>query len=394
MNRFIFNLFLLFSIVPTALTAQYSAPDGTALEAIIVERYYVADTLDVTDSDGGYLDTCSVTYRVYVDLKPDYRLQAVFGNSRNLLKLETETVFFNNEDRGEISGDLIGANFLGDNTVALDSWVSMGPASDSHWGVLKSADTDGSLVGGVNSDGGSEGIDGGILVYDATSVGIPLTVADGLMAGEMPTITAVGLDLSVFGDENAGSLFESMGGAWSVLEGVVGTTEENIILIGQFTTKGQFDFHLNIQIGIPAELQCQHPDCHSVMQFVADLHPLDAEPGVENDNKFAFDGLTFTSEPLACDFEISVVEENANLQISAFPNPTEGNIRVSVSQNVAQSLEIQVFDVMGKLIQTTNYGIVGMSFNTDIDLSKAPAGAYTLVVRSENGSHQTRVVKY
>lgn len=394
MNRFILSTFLTFSLVPTAILAQYTPPDETALEAIIVERYYVSDTLDVTDSDGGFLDTCSVTYRVFVDLKAGYRMQAVFGNERNLLKLETETVFFNNEDRGEISGNLIGANYLGDNTVALDSWVSMGPASNSHWGVLKTADSDGSVVGGENSDGGSEGVDGGILVYVNDVIGTPISEADGLIEGTVPTLTAVGLNLDIFGDENLGSVFETSGGAWAVLEGVVGPTDENIVLIGQFTTQGQFTFRMNIQIGIPVELQCSHPDCHTTIQYVAELHPLDAAPGVENDNKFLFDGLTYTSEPLSCDFDSSIEELDSTIQLSVYPNPTSGMVSLTVDQKVAQSIELQVFDLMGQLVKTIQYGSVGTSFRSEVDMTAFPAGTYTLVVRSENGSMPKRIVKY
>ncbi|MBI1266279.1 MAG: T9SS type A sorting domain-containing protein [Cryomorphaceae bacterium] len=394
MNRFLSTLSLFLTLVPTALLAQYSPPDGTALEAIFVERYYVSDTLDVTDEDGGFLDTCSVTYRVYVDLKPEYRLQAVYGNARNLLKIETETVFFNNEDRGEVSGDLIGANFLDNNTVALDSWVTMGPASNAHWGIQKTSDSDGSIVGGSNNDGGSEAIEGGLLVYNNLAAGVALTEADGLLSGVVPTITAVGLDLSVFDSSNSGSLFETMNGAWSVLEGVVGPTEDNIILIGQFTTRGQFDFQMNIQIGIPPALQCQHPDCHSTIQYVAELHPLDAVPGVENDNKFPFAGLTYVSEPLFCDFDSSVLEEDLSIDFSAFPNPTSGMVQISIDQKVGQELDLEVYDVLGNLVHSVNYGNVSNHFNAEVDLSASPAGAYTFVVRSENGARFSRIVKY
>ena len=265
---------------------------------------------------------------------------------------------------------------------------------NSHWGVLKTADTEGSIVGGENSDGGSEGIEGGILVYVNDVIGTAVSEADGLLAGTVPTITSVGLNLDVFGDQNEGAVFETNGGAWAVLEGVVGPTDENIILIGQFTTQGQFDFRMNIQIGIPVELQCSHPDCHTTIQYVAELHPLDAEPGVENDNKFVFDGLTFTSEPLACDFDSSIDELSSNIEFSAYPNPTTGLVSLTVDQKVAQSIELQVFDAIGQLIKTINYGSVGTRFNAEVDLSAYPAGAYTLVVKTDNGVVPTRIVKH
>ncbi|MFM1933031.1 MAG: hypothetical protein RL226_2334 [Bacteroidota bacterium] len=373
--------------------AQYTLPDSTALEGIIVERYYVSDTLDVTDTDGGTLDTCSVTYRIYVDLKPDYKLQAVYGNSRNLLRIESTTLFFNNEDRGEITGDLIGSNYLDNNTVALDSWLTMGPASNAHWGVLKAEDTDGSIVGGDNNDGGSESVDGGLLVYNHEQAGLALTDADGLLAGTVPTITSVGLDLGVFADATEGSLFETQGGAWSVLEGVVGPTDENKILIAQITTQGTLSFRLNIQIGIPQELQCSHPDCHSTIQYVAVLHPDDAVQSVETDNIFEIEALNFTSEPVVCSFSTGVQEFDNAPEVLIYPNPTSGASIVNIRQQVADAVQLTVFDGLGKHCLTQAVA-PSLHQNVMLDLSTLPAGLYTVAIQNTNGTVTQQIVKY
>ncbi len=225
---------------------------GLGLEGIIVERYYVADSNDAADEDGGSeLAEGSVTYRVYADLAVGYELQAVYGNALHLLRIETSTYFYNNADRGEATGDQLPANRLDENTVALDSYVTVGGASTGHWGILKSEDIDGSVVGGSNNDGGSEGIAGGLLVNDDPLAGIPLTEADGLLAGTVPAVTVVGLDLSIFDNSNGGPLFLTNGGAWSVLEGTQGPTSTNKVLIAQLTTDGNLEFELNIQLGTP-----------------------------------------------------------------------------------------------------------------------------------------------
>jgi len=127
-----------------------------------------------------------------------------------LLQLQTSTVFFNNEDRGEETGDAIGAGNLVDNTVAVDSWVTIGAASDSHWGILKSEDEDGSIIAGANNDGGSESVTDGLLINNNELMNELLTQADGLLEGAVPTVTAVGLDLSVFSDENVGQCSSQM----------------------------------------------------------------------------------------------------------------------------------------------------------------------------------------
>ena len=115
-----------------------------------MERYYESDANDAADLDGSSeLVSGAVTYRVFVDIKPGYKLNTVGGFTDHEITFATTTLFFNNDDRGEAWGDNINDIHLNKNTVAIDSWLSMGAASDAHWGVLKTADTDGSLVGGV-----------------------------------------------------------------------------------------------------------------------------------------------------------------------------------------------------------------------------------------------------
>ncbi|MFM1933027.1 MAG: hypothetical protein RL226_2330, partial [Bacteroidota bacterium] len=208
------------------------------LEDVIVETYYVSDANDATDTDGGSLPEGSVTYRIYIDMAPGYELQAVYGNDNHTLSILTSTFFFNNVDRGETTGNLIPANRLDENTVAVDSWLTMNAASEDHFGLLKTQDGDGSIIGGANNDGGSEGIAAGLLSNNNPAAGIPLTSADGMLEGVVPTITAIGIDMSMFADANDGTPFVVTSGAWSVLEGVQGPTAENIVLIAQITTDG------------------------------------------------------------------------------------------------------------------------------------------------------------
>ncbi len=381
----------LFTIASSGLYAQYELPDSTALEGIIVERYYVSDTLDVTDEDGGMLDTCSVTYRIYVDLKEDYRMQAVFGNANNTLRMETSGVFFNNEDRGEETGDLIGDNYLEDNTVALDSWLTIGAASEAHWGVLKSEDTDGSIIGGANSDGGSEGIEGGILVNVWDENEMPLTEVDGLLEGDVPTVTVVGLDLSAFGDESAESIFESNGGAWSVLEGAVGPTPENKILIAQITTQGEFSFRLNIQIGIPAELQCNHPDCHTTIQYLAEVSSADAEPGVENDNKFAHPGLVYTSPEIICYPTTNVDELANNARLNIYPNPAQDLLNVAFEGGSNAPCTIEIQNAIGQVVLRKE--IQYTQDREELNIQTLNAGMYILNVRQGETLLQQKLIK-
>jgi hypothetical protein len=285
---------------------------GQGLENIIVETYYVSDADDATDTDGGSLATGSVTYRIYVDMAAGYELQAVYGNNNHALSIATTTQFFNNVDRGEIVGRLIPDNRIDENTVALDSWIAMGGATTLRLGIPKASDPNGSLVGGVNNDGGSAGVSGGLLTNNDPLAGIPLTTADGLISGVGPTVTVVGLDLSMFDSANSSVDFLSNGGAWSVLEGVQGNAPDNIILIGQFTTTGELSFELNLQLGAPGG---------GTEQYVAS-NPTGAEQ--------FFAGLTFPGAPgctdaAACNYDAAATTDDGSCTYPGCTNPIACN---------------------------------------------------------------------
>ncbi len=234
---------------PAAAAGSSVAFTG-GLEDIIVETYYVSGTTDSTDTDGGHLAPGSVTYRIYVDMAPGYELQAVYATYTHPLYIATTTGFFNNQSYGQAYGNLINNTKLNKNTMAVDSWVTIGAASKFHLGVLKTADTDGSIIGGTHNDGGSALIPGGLLV-DSTA-GIPLTTADGLFSvSTVPQITTIAVDLSPFDGDNSANLFSIEDGMWVALNGAQGPTEANQVLIAQITTTGQLTFELNVQLRSP-----------------------------------------------------------------------------------------------------------------------------------------------
>jgi hypothetical protein len=392
------------------------------LEDLLVEVYYVSDENDSNDEDGGSdLAQGSVTYRIYADLAPGYEVQAVFGNSDHELRIETTTYFYNNADRGEETGDAIDNTRLDENTVALDSWLTMGPASDAHWGVIKSEDTDGSIVGGENNDGGSEGISGGLLVNADALAGIPLVEADGLLEGTIPSLTVVGMDISAFGNENGGPIFTSNGGAWSVLEGVQGPTETNKVLLAQITTDGTLCFELNLQIGDPQG---------GTVQFVAE-NPIG--------DQIQCDALVFCSafgctDPIACNYDPNatfdngsclIPEENcyecnedntalviidsdgdgicdafdfigessAKHSIELYPNPSSSLVNIKVDTEVADTFEIKVINVLGELVHLENVGLIANQKRFTLDVSTFADGIYEVQIISSRGQVSKTLLK-
>jgi hypothetical protein len=395
MKNVLLPLFTLLFLTSNLVFGQYEPPDCEAIEEVIVERYYISDANDATDEDGGELVEGSTTWRVYIDLKPDYVLESVYGNSSNPLSIETTTVFFNNEDRGEEYGDAIPANRLGDNTVALDSYLTFNAASDEHLAVLKEDDDDGNIIAGDENDGGSEGIDGGLLVNDVAEIGIPLTSADGLIEGTITSVgtgnaasvTGVQIDASVFGDENVGGSFNVNNGAWAVLGGVVGPTDDNRILIAQLTTNGVLTFEINVRVGIPDELQCSSDSCYSNMDFVAVLTESQMQPTYANDRICTLDGLTFDSSTVGVD-ENGFSAEGFEL----FPNPASNRITVAINPNRTGRTTFRIFDIYGKLIDSGTGSELTQGVFT-YDVSALSAGIYLIELENDGETATERFIK-
>jgi hypothetical protein len=225
---------LMFLSFSANIEAQYkfvlTHEDSTALENVIVEKYYTATASDCADTSFGKLKEGSVTYRIYIDMKPGYTLQMVYGDKFHDLVIQTSTYFFNNTYLESITGYNVNTKDINKNTVALDSWITMGAASKVHTGILLAEDKDGSVLTRPE-----------------------FAKADGLTNGIFPTLKAFNLDLNFFKDKKDAKIFSANNGAWAALGGggVKGPTESNCVLIAQLTTDGTLSFHLNVQIGTP-----------------------------------------------------------------------------------------------------------------------------------------------
>jgi hypothetical protein len=245
---FRFCLFILYLIWFTPQSAL--AQDG--LEGIIVELYYITDEKDSTDIlSGSPLKTGTKTYRIYADLAPEYKLQVVYGEKKSPMKIETTTYFFNNFRGGFGKAEDISRVKIKEHTVPLDSWITIGAVSRNYFGVLKAKDNDGSVIGGVNNDGGSARIEGGLLTNDDPQIGRALTEADGYIAMDAPDLRMFNIDLAPFIKRENDGLFYTDNGAYTVVEGVSGLDDDNEVLIAQITTDGELSFQFNLQLLAP-----------------------------------------------------------------------------------------------------------------------------------------------
>lgn len=224
------------------------------VQNVIVEKYYVADAFDIANTDGGQLQNGAVTYRVFIDLANGSKISRIFADSLHLLKFKSSLPFFNNDTLNGSDGGTyafkINKNDLAISTVGLDSWITIGAATNKHHGILKTDDTDGSIVGGTNNDQN-------LLNNADAGSGTPLTSQDGLVlstvlatnylvGGDMPAIGTLN-DSTIFGSDTATS-FISANATLQFSGGLSGQGISNSVLIGQFTTAGQLEFEINITI--------------------------------------------------------------------------------------------------------------------------------------------------
>ena len=224
------------------------------LEGIVVEKYYQANSADVTNADANSaitpLTTSSVTYRIYVDMASGYKFNSLFGSSTHSLKVNSTAGFFNDPNFGVvINPGTISSLNIRKKTAMLDSYFTTGGAGGGKVGVLKTEDTDGSIGNAqippilANNPGGCFGLPiTGIGAQDGMR---PLTSSPATYV--VPNLLGDALSLDVL-DQTDGNAIILTNHAIAALGGVYGPTSTNMVLVAQFTTSGDLTFELNLQI--------------------------------------------------------------------------------------------------------------------------------------------------
>jgi len=92
---------------------------------------------------------------------------------------------------------------------------------------------------------------------------------------------------------------------------------------------------------------------------------------------------------------------NDELQITVYPNPTEGVLHVE-TQCIASLQNIEVFDVMGRMVYTVKTRLLRQAQQplaslqddtTTLDISHLPSGIYFVRIQTEDGAVVRKVVK-
>ena len=423
------------SFMVTTLKAQ--------VEKVIVEKYYVSDANDATDTTGGFLDNGSTTYRVYIQLTPGSKIKKLFGDSLHALRIASTEVFFNNKVDGQSFAKDFPKNRYQENTVALDTWLTLGQTTrvgaKTYFGVLKSQDDDGSFIGGINNDGGSAAISNGLISNTDPSAGIPVTTSDGMdTMNVLPTswadygILSAGVDSTIFGSIKSDTSFISnnMGLQNSGATGV--NPDSNQVLVAQLTTKGEISFELNVLVEVPGiVLPVKYVSKFAPGDFNSDTlrispyltYPLacgckDANY-LEYNNQYSCSnsdscktlikfGCTDTAAcnydadanfnlPSICcypgycnDRDLSVICPNINdgrLRepiINLYPNPSTGKISLEIAAGENEYAEYKIYNSLGQIVEVGNIGFISGDVSQLIDVSKIQDGIYLIRLNCGN----------
>jgi hypothetical protein len=230
------------------LSLSSFAQDG--LEGIIIERYYVSSKSDNAGAlHSGDLPEGSVTYRIYVDLKPGFTFQAAYGSPGHPLILKSTQPFFNHIEAGTTHPNILPERTLSSNIALLDSWLSVGAAGENHMGVLKEYDSD--------TPDEFLRFESNYFMNKVHKKDLTPRMRDGLSRSDslpFPTFFQLDTCLLFLGSATKGNLIYTENGAWACMgKGAMGVDSltTNTVLIAQLTTAGELSGELNLLIGAP-----------------------------------------------------------------------------------------------------------------------------------------------
>ena len=273
MKSTLFGFFLIFCLFNSSNKLVYSQ-DG--LEGIILEKFYISTKEDNSKPElSGHLAPGSITYRIYVDLKPGYTFQAAYGAPNHQLYIKSTNLFYNHVEYGAEYPNRIPLRTYSRNTSRLDSWLSVGGAGENQIGVLKSEDD--SLNVSKTS--------GAYLKNNSKKMGVSLEVVDGMKEQynlAFPTFYQMDSTIKGLGTITNTNTISTKNGAWASMgKGSQGADSlSNKILIAQLTTDGKLSYQLNLLIGTPdgksekyvahnpIEGEFTHPDLYLVAKKI------------------------------------------------------------------------------------------------------------------------------
>ena len=443
------KLILFFGLLITSIHTQ------AQIENVLVEKYYISDDFDGLDTNGGHLLPGSVSYRIYIDLPKGSKLLRIYGDKNHPFSVKSTETIFNHKSDGQSFGKDFTKSRFNNNTVALDSWLTIGQISKSinnqtYYGIPKDQDTDGSFVGGINNDGGSSSIPFGLLNNSDPKAGAPLFKNDGIQLvnntinnwGDYGVKNFLNSDDStVFGSIVAGKEFYST----DFYLGNTGTSGadsvKNQVLIAQVTTAGEISFEINIEVleminGIPTKVQYVSNDsilkqnggfnekfskflkypfaCGCIDKNYVEFNPKAVCSDLTACKTKIIIGCT---DPKACNYDPtanvmvhnlccypgscnnrdiaevcpSLLEESLTFDIH--PNPSHNYLYINAKTGKEELMGYTVYDVFGNNVLTKTLGNKSVLIDEEVNIEKLPNGIYHLRLNVGNAMESKTFIK-
>jgi len=418
------------------------------LDSVIVEKYYVSDAKDardivryIKDKQGNIIDSVfvpegSVTYRVFVSLAAGYKIVKLYGDKAHLLSISSTENFFNHT-KGSSFGVSIYSGNLAYGTAALDTWLTLGQATQNYSGVLKDEDTDGSIIGGAIHN------TKGMLVNNDTKAGKPLITSDGLdtttfLDGPPQGWQSVGFkknnkDSTIFGSLKVENQFIS-DSSYISCYGVSGVKpNSNKVLIAQLTTNGELSFKLNIEVmdandkyfsyvadSVLGDFKngniynryltyprlkvcgCNNPD-YMEYKPISEMDCIDnalcvtkIKYGCGDPYACNYDPTATYTVPSLCCYPGSCANRdiskvcpdlggNVKAKVLLYPNPVKDQVTLEINDDSNSETRIEMYNSYGSKVMIKNLGVVSGTVTSPIDVSGLENGMY--LVRFFVGDH-------
>lgn len=403
------------------------------IENQIVETYYIANADDVNSPFNDDIVEGTVTYRVYLDLCQGCKVLEVFGSDSNPFIIQSSEVIFNSSFGATFGQNLNSAFLTTFDSSPLDSYLTLGAASGSHWAIPKNADSDGSIWSGR--------IPPQSLTNNASEIDIPITESDGLIDSGGETTEPGGWQtplnttpiVNVFGTSTNSQSFNS-----SELEnpfflrtsdGVFGQNDENIILLAQITTAGDLEFKLNIIIeNAEGELiEVVSTEAAEGQQFsnflfypaqcgCTDPNFLEYDPAAGCDDGSCMTEIVFGClNQEACNFnpdanfdipelccfvdscqglDISILCPALNVNdfdpedFQVYPNPTSASLFIETDFKKIES--IHLYNLQGSFVNALDPFLISDN-RLEVRVNDLQSGFYIVMIIDKNGLIATRV---
>lgn len=356
------------------------------LEKIIVEKYYIANAADQAQAavesaaPGSQLPSGSVTYRIYADMAPGYKLIQVYADVANGHKLifKTSTYFYNNPN-GDVypAGNKAG---IANKLLALDSYLTLGTVAKDNYGILK-ADDDG-MANNISATGNT----GNVLLNTTSEMGVALTTNDGMIAGtaaiNIPSFAGIDTELGPISDGSSvvdsivgidGSMYTGLGAKGPV-------PADNRVLIAQLTTSGQLKFELNILVqGGP----------NDIGEFFVANNPALVDINGTNP-EYTIPSLTFPDKTTG--IETLTHKDYNEVLFNVYPNPVQDHVNIELNTAQVNSKgSYTIFGVIGNVIAHKELNGITGNYKETIDMSSFAKGLYTIQM-NVNGIVSTKKI--